>query len=341
MGIPPKLSYDFDIGLAITGSIGKSLPSHKNHRMCLRAPIALVADYTEVDASGNFAFRNIVFPDGSDLLFNLLKNPSRPQSFNLTYQVHNRARGFRKGFRVPASCARRVDTLSTPDMPDFAPGAIALDDVAIKKKETILTKEKAYGNAMLRGVKVTDDNNHTDLLTYLGSLGFNVLRYHGRVDIVSTMMTSLRGQPTRPVVFVDGRQVLSFDELDPIHMQDVDEIYYDKQAIVANGGNANGIIKVYLRRQPAFQQKDITKKIHVKDAFAPMETYEPPLYSFGNASGFAQYGVVNWIPDVRPQETGEFNKSFEHNITTDVIVIMAGFAPDGSLIHEEQTFKLR
>ena len=341
MGPAPKLTYDFDIGVTITGNVGKSISNPKNHRMCLQSPVAFMVDYTEVDAKGNFTFRNMVFPDESDLLFNLLKNPSTPLNFDLTYQVQNVTRGFRKGFRPPTSCERGKITLKADEIPDFAPGAIALEDVTVVKKKPVLTRQRAYGNTMLRGVKVTDDNNHTDLLTYLGILGFNVTRYQGRVDISSTFDTSLQGGRTRPAVFVDGRQSLSFDELEPIHMQDVDEIYFEKQAIVPTGGNFSGMIKVYLRKQSLYNSKGITKRVHVKDGFALMQSYEAPLYTYVNERAFAQYGVVSWNPDFRARENGEIEVTIENANTPEVMVIFEGFTPDGKLMHQEKKLMLR
>lgn len=289
---------------------------------------------------GDFEFPNLVFPDDSRVLFNLLKNPSVPQNFTLTQQVTNRIRGFRKGFRPPIRCEMPMKPINLEDLPDFVPDAIALEEVGIEKKKHTLKRAKMYGNAMLHGVKVTDDNNHTDLLTFLSSVGFNITRSMGQVDITSTMATSLRASPRRPAVYIDGRQVMTFDELDPIHMHDVDEIYYDKYAIIPSMNGMSGIIKVYLRKTILTDNKSITKSALIPKAFAMPEDYQEPLYSGVNSTGFRNYGQMIWIPEAFRGENGRFAVSFPRRSVDEIVIIVEGFSQEGEIFREVKTIKI-
>lgn len=342
LGTAPKLTYDFDIGLAIKGNVGRSFGDPKSYRIKLRSTKSYLTDYSEIDSKGEFVFKNLVFANDSELLFNLLKNPSTPQNFNLFQQIQNRKRGYRRGFKPPiAACERPLRNLDLADIPVFGADVVQLDEISVKaaSKKTLKYSQN-FGNAALRGVKVTDENNRTDLLTFLSFQGFNISRNRGNVDILTrNITTTLQGQPSRPVVYVNGRQVLTFDELLDIHMMDVDEIYYDINALVPSMNNFVGIIKIYLRRPDQLDSRSVTKLVTVPLAFATIDEYEPPKYIQTDSKGFNELGIINWIPNVITDDSGKFELEF-YSMGKDAIkVIVEGMTTDGKLIHEEKIFQ--
>jgi hypothetical protein len=336
MGTPPKMTYDFDIGLAVKGTINQSVSNPKKFRILLSSPMSFINDYSEINEKKEFMFKNLVFGDASNFRFTLLEIPSIPVDMQFYYQVLNRKRTFNKPFKPqPFVCdaSRKIPL----DMPQFAKDVVLLDDVEIQgKAKNELKYKKAYGNSTLRAYKITDENNNMSLLNFIGSHGFSVTNVRGEVVISGRLVTSLSGNRTTPEIYIHGRQLMAFDELQDIQMSEVDEIYLNPNAIVPSMKNNMGIIKIYLKKLD-FGNKSHTKSYDVKEGFAKIRGYEKPLYISTQDKGFNDYGIIQWVPTILTDQNGDFVFDMPQTGIKKITVHIEGFTPEGKLITEDKT----
>lgn len=338
---PPKMTYDFDIGLAIKGTINQSLSDVKKYRIRLVSPHSLIDDYSEINQNNEFEFKNLVFGDASYMRFSLLKIPSIPTDMKFQQQVFNRKRSFNKPFQPsPAVCERPPMKLSQLDLPIFGKEVIILNDVEITgKAKGKLTYSKAFGNSNLRGYKVNPEDN-TSLLLYISTNGFNVTNNMGRVSITGRVKMSFNAPQSSPEVYINGRSLLSFDELQDISMKDVDEIYLNPNALIPSMKGNMGVIKIYLRKMSTGAVKNLSQSTEIASGFAKIRPFENPIYSSTNNKGFQDFGVIQWIPTVLTDENGEFQFEIPPTGAKTITVYIEGFTPEGNFISETKTLSI-
>jgi hypothetical protein len=334
----PKLAYDFDIGLAVKGTINKSIPNPKKYRMLLSSPLSLINDYAEINDKNEFIFKNLVFGEKADFKFTLLQIPSIPTEMKLYQQVLNRNRSFNKLFKPQmAQCAppRQIPI----DIPVFGSDVIALENVniAAKAKSELLYRLR-FGNGNLRGYKVTELDKGISLLAYLESNGFGVST-NGNIKIYSRLMITVNAAKATPEISLNGRILTQyeFDELRDIKLEEVDEVYLNPHAIVASIKNNIGVIKIYMKKLDFGNAKPQTKSYEIKEGFAALKNFENPVMASTTDTGFRNFGVVQWIPTVLTDDKGAFSFDIPQTGLKTVTISVEGFTPDGQLISERQT----
>lgn len=337
---PAKINYDFDIGLTIKGTLNKPLSNPKKHRMLLSSPMSLINDYTEITDKNEFIYKNLVFADDANFRFTLLEIPSIPVQSTFLHQIQNRKRPYNKPFLpppAPCSPGRQIPL----DVPQFGKDVIMLDNIELtQKKKSTLKYESKYGNASLRGYKINEEYAGTDLLNFIGSHGFNVSRNAGRISITGRGISSFNGPPPTPEVYLNGRRLLSFDELDGINTDDVDEIYMNANTIIGSMNNNRGVIKIYMKELGYADTKSATKRVETKEGFAPITAFEAPLYVSTNDKGFLKYGIIQWLPYVLTDDKGNFSFEIPKTDVKSVTVRVQGVTPDGKLFSELRTIVL-
>jgi hypothetical protein len=341
VGSPPKMTYDFDIGLAIKGTINQQISNPKKYRILLSSPLSLINDYSEINGKNEFNFKNLVFGEAANFKFTLMEIPSIPVDMKFYHQVLNRKRTFNKPFKPqPFVCApgKQIPL----DVPQFAKDIIALDNVEVQgKAKSELKYKKAYGNGNLRGYKVSEENNTMSLLSWIGSNGFYVSNYMGNVVISGKLKTSINGAQSMPDVYVNSRNLTTFDELQDIQMADVDEIYLNPHAIVASIEGKMGVIKIYLKKMDYNNVKSHTKSYDIKEGFAKIRNYEKPLYLNTADKGFNDYGVIQWVPSIMTDQSGAFSLDIPQTGAKSVTLHIEGFTPDGKFISEDRTMAIQ
>lgn len=338
---PNKTTYDFDIGLAIKGTINQNLPDPKKYRMLLSSPLSMINDYSAIDEKKAFFFPNLVFANVSNFKFTLMKIPSFAIESTFIHQVQNRKRPFNKPFLPdPPHCS--PGRLVPLDAPQFGKDVIALDNIEIAgKAKSELKYRTKFGNAGLRGYKIDKDYAGTSLLTFIESNGFNVSRNMGAVYITGRLRTTVNGQQSTPEIYINSRKLIYFDELQDINMDDVDEIYLNAHAIVASMNNNAGIIKIYMKKIDYGNAKQATKNFEIKEGFSPIGKFEPPVYLSTADKGFGKYGIIQWVPTVLTDSNGNFSFEIPKTDTKTVTLHIQGFTPEGKTISVHKTISLQ
>ncbi len=336
---PPKPAYSFDIGLAIKGSVNKKLPDPKKFRMLISSPLSMIKDYSAIDEKGEFSFPNLVFGNLSKFDFTLLKIPSEPVEATFFHQIQNRKRPFNKPFKVSPPCS--PGKVVPIDAPQFAGNVIALDNVEIEgKSKSALKYRVRFGNANLRGYKIDDSYQGEALLSFIRANGFDVSNDLGEVSITGRLRTSINGQPNTPEVYINSKKLMTFDELQYIKMEEVDEIYLNPHAIVASVNNNMGVIKIYLKKLDYGNEKTATKSVEIKEGFAPVQTFESPLYISTSDKGFEKFGIIQWVPTTLTDSNGDFKFEIPATQAKSILLSIRGLSPEGKMISTEKTISL-
>jgi hypothetical protein len=266
-----------------------------------------------------------------------MKIPSFAIESTFFHQVQNRKRPFNKTFLpFPQHCSpgRQVPL----DAPQFGKDVIALENIEIEgKAKSDLKYRTKFGNAGLRGYKIDQDYAGTSLLTFIEANGFNVSRNLGAVYITGRLRTTINGQQSTPEIYINSRKLLTFDELQDISMDDVDEIYLNAHAIIASMNNNAGIIKIYMKKIDYGNARQATKTFEIKEGFSPIDKFEPPVYLSTADSGFAKYGIIQWVPTVLTDANGNFSFEIPKTAAKSVTLHIQGFTPEGKMISVHKT----
>jgi hypothetical protein len=224
------------------------------------------------------------------------------------------------------------------EYPDFAEGAVKLDDVTIEKKSTTpkLTFEKEPGNFLLRGYKIDSTLISMPLINFIASKGFKVRRSQEGISISRDGgVNSLSSGQTSAEILINGRILFSFNELDFMQMSEIDEIFISRIAIVPGLRNKEGIIKIYTNNlyQQAVEVK--TPLFFMERGFSKATFYKAEEYRNPLEKGFTNYGVIDWNAHLVSANNG----AFEFNITNfdiaKVRINIEGMSIEGELIQEE------
>ncbi|RZJ31516.1 MAG: hypothetical protein EOO48_01880 [Flavobacterium sp.] len=333
---PPKMTYDFDIGLTIKGNITSTLPDPKKYRIQAFSPLLFLNDYSAINDKKEFEFKNLVVADSVTINMTLMKIPSIAVNAGFFQKVINRSRSFNKPIDIlKPFCPAPIKKISVDELPQFAANTIMLTEVELKgKSKSDLAYRNRFGNASLRGYKVTPSDYNTSLLDYIGANGFNVSRYLGDVTITGRLQTTVNGARSTPEVYINGRKLMTFDELEELKMDQIDEIYLNPHAIVASMNNNMGIIKIYLKKLDYSGPRDEIKKFTIPEGFAKINSFENPPIVSTSGKGFESYGIIQWIPSIVVSETGNFTFRIPKSDVKSVRIHVQGFAADGKLLSE-------
>jgi len=298
----PKPKYAFDLGLTVKGALSQPVSDPKKYRMLLTVPQAMINDYSAIKPDDTFEFPNLLFSNQSLFSFTFLQIPSIPSPEKFTQKIDNRKRAFVKGFRPPALCPTAKIPLAAPQ---FGKEVIPLKEVVVEADKHELRYQSKMGNANLRGYKI-ESADHGSLLSYIGAHGFTVSRQAGHVTI-TTGHSGFSGPPSTPEVYVSDHKIMSFDDLEDIRIEDVDEIYMDPHAIVASMQNKAGIIRIYMKKVETPPGRSTAMNVQVLDGFSPLKKFSAPLYADTRTEAFRKFGVLQWEPNLIPDEKGEFH----------------------------------
>lgn len=346
--ITPKESYTFDRGIQIKGIINSTnaLINLKNYRIQLKNILSDVLSSTEVIENNEFFLENTNVTDSLHVICDLInKNDRTKKDMNYSITLVNKDKKFNKNYiPTPYVFPEKKDNNSLYDieMPWFDNTTILLKEVELKKEVNALKRQNQLGNSYLRGYKIgVTISPNMGVLDFIEQNGFNVSKRVGAVSITGRTRNSLNGVPyTTPVVYIDGRQLMDFEELSGMRMEDLDEAYISSNAIVPSINNNLGIIKLY-RKAPDFSSsKTVQKPKVIIGGFKTITPFENAEYLNESSKGFENFGLIYWLPWVLTDENGNVNIAITNKNHVKTKAIIDGFSNDGKIISEEKEVEL-
>ncbi len=140
-------------------------------------------------------------------------------------------------------------------------------------------------------------------------------------------------QLSSPNIYIDNFQVLDFNQLFNINLDQVDEIYIDQTGSSDTSISGHGTIKIFMKTEQKnkyFKPKFTT--LIVTKGFAINFTYKTT--PFENQDEFNYFGTLNWTPNIELNDHSDFQIKIPKNQQKELQVLIEGFTTDGQLISE-------
>lgn len=343
---PPITNYEFEKGIQIKGVVNSTNVNLKNYKVELRNGLNDIFGTSLINEKNEFYFTDTNVTDSLVVYCDLInKNDFTESEMSYYLTVTNNYKKFNKNYiPVPYIFAenKTQNTYNDFEMPKFDSNTIYLDAVEIKEKKNSLKRQNQSGNSFLRGTKISDNSfDNVLILDFIQANGFTVINYLGEIIINGRAVNSINGvQNSTPLIFMDGRQLMNFDELFGMRMGELDEIYLSSTAIVSSMNNNNGIIKMY-RKAPDFFKPKKQKSNIIKGGFEVITSFVNADYLSVYSKGFENFGLISWIPWVLTDNSGILKISIENKNLKKIKLIIEGFSVDGKLISEIKEISLQ
>lgn len=341
----PRSDQAFEKGITLKGIINSPSGNLTKYRIQLKNILSEVLASTETIENREFFLENTNVTDSMGVFCDLIDTSDRlTREMNYNLIVINKNKKYNKNFQPTPYIFPEVkdpNLLYDINMSWLDEKSILLKEVELKKEKNKLKRQSHSGNSYLRGYKVgVDVSLETDVLYFIEQNGFTVSRIMGAINITGRNRTSLRGGSTTPIVYIDGRQLMDFEELSGLRMDDLDEIYISAHAIVPSINNNHGIIKIY-RKQPDFTLPNSKSKMKtIVGGFEVIPTFENAEYTSEFTPEFENFGLIYWSPWILTDQNGNLKITIENKNHKKAKIIIEGFTMDGKLISEEREILL-
>ncbi|MFN7043784.1 MAG: hypothetical protein ACK4M1_01195 [Flavobacterium sp.] len=345
----PKPNYTFDMGLTISGKVNQNISNKENTKLRLFS-INGIEEYTTLKDDNSFEFQNIMAIDSSVVYFSLIKKEEKLESVGIYSKLENVNKKFLKPITFPKFECQEVIFTKNPYDTNFEfpklDGVHEFKEVdIIEAKKPKLERQREYGNSMAKGYKINDTEAGTfrDVLSFIGSHGYDTYTEGGQVVIRNRVSTSFMGSRT-PVVFLDNVQIFDFTILLNMNLNDVDEIYINKRGYGMGNDGSNGSIRIYSKKIIANKTKPTqikSKSLEIKNGFQPYFEFENPKYLSFNNEGFEKHGTIDWIPSIYTNEDGTFEFTIPYFEQKEVLLNIQGIDNKGQLYFENITIEVK
>lgn len=227
----------------------------------------------------------------------------------------------------------------------------------IVKTDKKLTREDKLTRSAFGKVKVIDDQirkSYIFFADYIRTQGFKVYETMGQLLIINPRPTSFgQGQvvttkgtlpnttntviKTKPVrVYLNNIPLSNTDILYKYLMDEIDYITIDKSGTSEGGVGAPGVIKIFT--DPTISQskmkRTVSQNITVPLTFSSPKMFYTPKYSSYNGPFYKNYGVIDWLPNLKLDEDGNLEFTILKPQTESFKLFLEGTANDGSFISE-------
>lgn len=344
---PPTTKYSFDIGLSLKGTIDPNIKNKTFHKVKLVSFKDFIMMSSDISEKGDYLFEHVLIADSTFVKMSLEKLPNFDKiNTKITPQILHRKKPFYKSILnyIATTCNDSETEAITTDfeLPRFASKTIQLKTVVVTVPKKKMTYENRLGNASLRAIKVDDSMQNQNLLYLIESNGFDVVRNLSSVTIYSRHRNSINAAQPQPEITIDGRTVMTHDELTSLSMSEIDEIYISPHAIVASMKNNMGAIHIYTKQSFAkYTPKQDPNSFYIKEGFSRNTNFKNADYINSNSEGFDYYGIMEWVPQINTDENGIFNATISSFKKKKAKYVLEGMTNDGKIYHQTQVIELK
>jgi len=330
---PPKITYESEKGITINGKVEKEQKPNSKYKISLFSVKNNLFEETNIDQNNDFKFEHFFVQDSTVLGLQMTNEQNAP----LTTKVEARIARTEPRFVLEPSfekvlCPIIKETNTIFNFPPPKTKASELKEVAVKntfKKEVFI--HKAEVSAMARAFKF-DDKDYRTVLDFLNVSGYNVSynSMDGKVDIIDRRFSE---PPTSPNIYMDDFLLYDFDQLLNMTLDQIEEIYIDKNRTSSISMNRKGTINIFMKigkKNDSLKQKFTT--LVVKKGFAQNFTFKTP--PFEDQDGFNYFGNLNWSPNIEINNGSDYQIKIPKNGQKEINVLIEGFTDEGYLISE-------
>lgn len=345
----PQVRYTFDKGISIKGKVNQALKNKEIYSVALSSLGIGLWESSPIDDNNEFEFKNLVLPDSIWVNFSLL-GAGKPSELAVYPKVENNFRNFTKKPIIPVYKTGSIEWKEPEDEQDnfYIPkfrNHIEIEAVEININRSRNLK-RGKNNPLLRGIKAEDEGmSHLFVIDFLSFRGFKVSKSTTGGDIVISSRTSgfqsINASPSTSQVFIDDIEQFTLERLEFMRMDEVDEIYYDRNMVVPGMRNYEGIVKIYTKNQMGVVRDYSDGKVKpflITNGFAKVTEYESPDYA-GYDEAFNLYGTLHWESAVLTDEKNETVVKIPFLNQKATKLHIEGITSEGEIFSEVREFK--
>ena len=332
---PPKMSYTFDKGVSISGTVEKVMKPNSKFKVSLFSPKNNVFEETTIDEKSNFKFENFYAKDSTVFILQMMDEKNLAITTKMTTKVSSETTPldvsipFEKSNCPTIKKTENNFTFSTPKLEN---SVTYLNEIVIKnnfKKSTLVHETEMSMNA--QGFKI-QEGQHGSVLDFIGRNG-----YRTGIDVEENeayIRNSYSSSSNNaPAVYIDDIQQTDFNFLFDLEISDVDEIYIDKSGLSDTSSRTNGTIKIFLKKGVKNKFFKIKySSLIVTNGFAPNIEFKNSY--FETQKEFYYFGTLNWTPTITIKDNPNFEVKFPKGNQKEIKVQIEGFTADGQLLSE-------
>ncbi len=332
---PPKMSYTFDKGVTISGTVEKVIKPKSKFKMSLFSLKDNVFEETTIDEKSNFKFENFYAKDSTVFILQMMDEKSLAITTKMTTKVAseitplNLSIPFEKSICPPL---KKKDTNFTFSPPKLEDSVTKLNEIVVQnnfKKATLIHETEMSMNA--QGFKI-QEGQHGSVLDFIGRNG-----YRTGIDVEDNEAyirnSNSSSSNNAPAVYIDDIQQTDFNFLFDLEISDVDEIYIDKSGLSDTSSRSTGTIKIFLKKGVKNKFFKIKySSLIVTNGFSPNIEFKNSY--FETQKEFYYFGTLNWTPTITIKDNPNFEVKFPKGNQKEIKVQIEGFTADGQLLSE-------
>lgn len=332
-----KETFEFDKGLKIKGTVNNSLTNKSKSKVILISENQ--GQFSSINEKNEFYFENLFLTDSTSASFSLVDHKNQTIQLKGYIQLLNNHRTFTKPLSINnKNCEPTLKEISI-SVPEFSPESITLNAVEIKKNLAPVLKHGTESrNRHMKGIKIGPQETGMTIFQFLQQNGFDVNFHQGHYHVYSKRKKP-NGDSAIPAIYVNN-SLSDVEMLTGMVMQQIDEIYLDKNIMTTGIVTHTGVIKIYLKSKIELPSKLNYMKLNIDNGFAKIIPYKNSIYSSTEGIGFTNFGIIDWIPNIIPNEDGNFSFQIPNLNQKKVKLLIEGFSGDGKLISEIKTVNL-
>ncbi|MDT8415172.1 MAG: hypothetical protein RQ735_07320 [Flavobacteriaceae bacterium] len=358
-GTQPAMDYDFEKGLTISGKLDISAKKAEKYALILFTENLGFQQKLDINPDGSFVSYHNYLEKNTELNLGLTNRNDfmiRPDVDNInilpntehTLQKFPYAVDFAKQTLEPKTNGDKI-AIKIDEIPDI----IALNETEVSA-ETPKSKTNIPGQigSSVETQRYVIDPEDVKLNFYV----FDFLRTKGYwVSLNNTPGTpTIRSQKSGggiPTIFINNVQIIDFSILNRMPLYEVAEIYINHSGLGygARGGSdlrtgGGGVINIFMREGADFSgfssPYSNQQTVKIVNGFSPSKKYEAPKYKVFDSGEFVKFGVLDWIPQLQTDPTGEVRFVIARNRQEAIKLVIEGVSSAGNMISIEEVFNI-
>ncbi|WP_191858045.1 hypothetical protein [Hanstruepera ponticola] len=337
---PPKELYHFDAGMQIKGKVSNR---GKNDEIVFFHKESNTMLTSKISSDDYFSFENILIADSTRVYFSLKDkkgNLSKAHVYTNVYPNY-------KEDTIPISNLEIKKYFYDDDKVYenlIFENTTTLDTVTIQTSKKRDSKNKIiYGRFNTKKIELENVYDDVTLITdIISANGFDVYNSPRGIEIAARRGVgySFTGRAASPNIYIDNQLMNEAQMIILMNLmvKDVDELFISRTPSPGTTGVAGGLggnINIYTKK--SFSNKYIEKQSSFSSKFIEFgyslpQKYTSPFYNKSLHQSFADYGVLNWVPNLTNNDNGDFEFKIPNYSFDDVNLYIEGMSVNGDLI---------
>ncbi|MFK5879160.1 MAG: hypothetical protein QM478_06640, partial [Flavobacteriaceae bacterium] len=345
----PKINHNFETGFQIKGKLNK-YKYKKGDALVLSSTENSIHINTNLNEEGLFSFENLYLMEDSNLSFSL-KNKKGKQTlpkpyYNIYPNKFSSRLNFNNSKVYNLYTSETLNKINKGEINQFKNSSDNILETVnlktVKNKSQHQPKNKPYGmSTNATYLNFSDSKTPSSLIIdQIRNSGFEVIVSNdgSNVLIKSRRKINLKGFFS-PIVYLN--YVLLSNDLNMIvrlTQFDVEEIFISNEgSIYASPG---GVIHIFTKTGVSGMRQQTFSKREFIYGYSEPDEYYNPQYITSQTAAFSKYGVINWIPNLKPDSNGNISFKIPNYTFESINLHIEGMGEDGSLYSKNEVITI-